>query len=111
MLESKDHKQVLRSSGALDLTFASRARGWVGNECQYAPLGQYRNVRYDFSTHEIIDDHRTVEPSDDRLATIELLNARSPFTAINLLGSLPRFPKVNTAGRATIFRANIIFSD
>src|SRR5215216_7048336 len=34
MLESKDHKQILRSSGALDLTFASRARGWVGSECQ-----------------------------------------------------------------------------
>src|SRR5829696_4462399 len=34
MLESKDHQQILRSSGALDLRFALRARGWVGSECQ-----------------------------------------------------------------------------
>src|SRR5215204_2916427 len=38
MLESKDHKQILRSSGALDLTFASRARGWVAS-VKSAPLG------------------------------------------------------------------------
>lgn len=38
MLESKDHWQILNSSGALDLTFALRALGWAGSECQSAPL-------------------------------------------------------------------------
>jgi len=33
MLESKDHQKNM-SAGALDLTFASRAHGWVGSECQ-----------------------------------------------------------------------------
>src|SRR5215208_7960569 len=42
MLESKDHKQVLRSSGALGLTFASRARGWVGSECQIRSTSLHR---------------------------------------------------------------------
>ena len=29
MLEAKGHWQIISSSGALDLTFALRARGWV----------------------------------------------------------------------------------
>src|SRR5436190_1564449 len=34
VLESKDHWEILDSSGALDLTFALRIRGSVGSECQ-----------------------------------------------------------------------------
>ena len=56
MLESKDHWQICVSSGALDLTFASRARGWVGSECKCAPLVQLGLEVGDALADEVIGD-------------------------------------------------------
>jgi hypothetical protein len=47
MLESKDHSQVQRFRGALDLTFAARTRGGVGSECQIRPTSNDYNPTID----------------------------------------------------------------
>src|SRR5665647_3827947 len=78
---------------------------------QTGTLRQRRNVRCDFSAHEIVDDHRTIEPSDDGLCAVQLLDARLPFAAIDRLGGLPRLPEINAAGRAAVLRPYIIFAD
>src|SRR5579862_5510725 len=39
MLESKEHQQISVLVELLDLTFASRVRGWVGSECQIRSTG------------------------------------------------------------------------
>ena len=58
MLESKDRWQILDSSGALDLTFASQARCRVGSECRIRSTSRNVHAAYLSALCQCMHDHR-----------------------------------------------------